>query len=74
MWLIQIVFSFQKQGWSEIGENYWFVPFYYMALVFITRQWNILNCDKIKKEIYEMSLFKDILDNSEESVIIVNNN
>ena len=51
--------------------KYWYFPIYYVSLVYICNKWNCIKTVEVKKELDKMSLFKDILDNSEESIMIV---
>ena len=73
VWFIQTVIQIYMHS-SRVLLQYWYLPIYYFSLMYMCKMWNALNCVEVKKELDQMSLFKDILDNSEESVIIVNNN
>jgi hypothetical protein len=65
-----LVVTVLTQDWKELVQ-YWYMPLYYMLSIYICSKWNILSFSEFKKELDNMALFKDILDNSEESSIIL---
>ena len=70
VWFIHTVLQIYFHSFKIILQN-WYLPIYYFSLMYMCKMWNTLNCVEVKKELDQMSLFKDILDNSEESIIIV---
>jgi hypothetical protein len=72
-WILQLVFLFLKDEWSIISQ-YWYIPLYHLSLLYIGIQWNTINFQQVKEETDNMGLYKSILDNHEESTIIVSNN